>query len=214
MDEIKRVFSNVFPRDVAAVEPGGSIFVGDIRSLPLLRALHASVELEQAAPSLSTEEFERQVQKRMEQEEELVIDPRFFAWLPTALSKIGRVQVQLKRGSFTNELNAFRYDVTIYVGDGVERPTGGDWLPITGDWDGDVDEADGVGIYNKTTGTMFLVDDATQGVGAGSAPADYTIFMDPTGGAMWYHADFVKPAWRSSLTEGHKIGRHIFYHPN
>ena len=38
--------------------------------------------------------------------------------------------------------------------------------------------------------------------------------MDPTGGAMWYHADFVEPSWRSSLTEGHKIGRHIFYHPN
>ena len=37
---------------------------------------------------------------------------------------------------------------------------------------------------------------------------------DPTGGAMWYHADFVAPSWRSSLTEGHKIGRHIFYHPN
>ncbi len=34
---------------------------------------------------------------------------------------------------------------------------------------------------------------------------------DPTGGALWYHADYVDPAWRKSLVEGPKIGRHIFY---
>lgn len=34
---------------------------------------------------------------------------------------------------------------------------------------------------------------------------------DPTGGALWYHADYVSPKWRSSFVEGPKIGRHIFY---
>lgn len=34
---------------------------------------------------------------------------------------------------------------------------------------------------------------------------------DPTGGAYWYHADYVAPAWRKQLRRGPKIGRHIFY---
>jgi len=34
---------------------------------------------------------------------------------------------------------------------------------------------------------------------------------DPTGGALWYHADYVNPNWRGSFVEGPKIGRHIFY---
>jgi spore germination cell wall hydrolase CwlJ-like protein len=35
---------------------------------------------------------------------------------------------------------------------------------------------------------------------------------DPTEGALLYHADYVKPHWRSAFVEGPKIGRHIFYH--
>jgi spore germination cell wall hydrolase CwlJ-like protein len=28
---------------------------------------------------------------------------------------------------------------------------------------------------------------------------------------LWYHADYVAPAWRRSLTEVQQIGAHIFY---
>ncbi len=34
---------------------------------------------------------------------------------------------------------------------------------------------------------------------------------DPTAGALWYHADYVKPSWRKEFERGPKIGRHIFY---
>ena len=34
---------------------------------------------------------------------------------------------------------------------------------------------------------------------------------DPTEGALWYHADYVKPYWRTVFARGPKIGRHIFY---
>ncbi len=37
---------------VEAVAPGGFIFIGDVRSLPLLKALHASVELHKAEAGL------------------------------------------------------------------------------------------------------------------------------------------------------------------
>jgi spore germination cell wall hydrolase CwlJ-like protein len=35
--------------------------------------------------------------------------------------------------------------------------------------------------------------------------------QDPTDGALWYHADYVKPIWRKALKRGPKIGQHIFY---
>ena len=41
--------------------------------------------------------------------------------------------------------------------------------------------------------------------------AYYGASSDPTGGALWYHADYVAPWWRASLAEGPIIGRHIFY---
>ena len=34
---------------------------------------------------------------------------------------------------------------------------------------------------------------------------------DPTGGALWYHADHVDPYWSRRMMRYAKIGRHIFY---
>jgi spore germination cell wall hydrolase CwlJ-like protein len=34
---------------------------------------------------------------------------------------------------------------------------------------------------------------------------------DPTGGALWYHADYTNPDWRKDFQRARKIGRHIFY---
>ncbi len=34
---------------------------------------------------------------------------------------------------------------------------------------------------------------------------------DPTGGALWYHADHVAPDWDMDIIRQAKIGRHIFY---
>lgn len=34
---------------------------------------------------------------------------------------------------------------------------------------------------------------------------------DPTDGAMWYHADYVQPDWRTKFAAGPTIGQHIFY---
>ncbi|MGH8553649.1 MAG: cell wall hydrolase, partial [Methylococcales bacterium] len=34
---------------------------------------------------------------------------------------------------------------------------------------------------------------------------------DPTGGALWYHADYSNPTWGRAFRRGPKIGRHIFY---
>ena len=114
-----------------AVAPGGTIFLGDVRGLPMLGAYQSSVQLFQASDELPIEALASRVRRLLRHEEELVIDPHFFAWLKTRLPKIGRVQVQLKRGAFANELNAFRYDVTLHVGEASamaeEEATWLDW---------------------------------------------------------------------------------------
>ena len=113
MDYLMKVLAG----SVKAVAPGGTIFVGDVRSLPLLQTYQSSVQVFQAADDDELDTVRSKVQRLMRQEEELVIHPQFFNWLRKALPGIADVQVQLKRGSFTNELNAFRYDVTLYVGE-------------------------------------------------------------------------------------------------
>ncbi|MDM8560649.1 amino acid adenylation domain-containing protein [Candidatus Parabeggiatoa sp. HSG14] len=97
------------------VKPGGYIFVGDIRNLPLLKAYHASIQLYQAPDSLTRLELQQRVQKRMAQEEELVVDPTFFKALKS-LFPINNLQIHLKQGIHDNELTRFRYNVILQVG--------------------------------------------------------------------------------------------------
>ena len=101
---------------VRALAHGGHLFIGDVRSLPLLEMFHASVELHQAPENLDAAEFTRRVRSRVAREEELVIAPAFFHALAGHLPQISQVEVQLKPGRFHNEITRFRYDALIRVG--------------------------------------------------------------------------------------------------
>jgi SAM-dependent methyltransferase len=98
------------------VRDGGTVFLGDVRSLPLNEAFHASVELKRAPIDLSSHELRRRIRLRLERENELVVDPRFFRVLRHHLPVIRRVGVVLKRGRHANEMNCFRYDVLLGIG--------------------------------------------------------------------------------------------------
>jgi amino acid adenylation domain-containing protein/non-ribosomal peptide synthase protein (TIGR01720 family) len=120
-------FLQVIENAVKSVRPGGHIFIGDIRSLPLLETFHASVQLSQALDSVTKSELRERVKRYLGHEEELVIDPAFFHALKQYLPGIGRVEIQLKRGSHHNELTKFRYDVVLHIGDD-EESTDIKWL--------------------------------------------------------------------------------------
>ncbi|HEY9283907.1 MAG TPA: amino acid adenylation domain-containing protein, partial [Pyrinomonadaceae bacterium] len=98
------------------VRPGGLIFVGDVRSLPLLEAFHFSVQLQQASPALPVVQLQQRVRKQLAQEDELVLDPAFFAALGAHLPQLGGARLLLKRGRHLNELTRFRYDAVLRVG--------------------------------------------------------------------------------------------------
>src|SRR4030095_10958919 len=126
LDYLMRVLEGA----VRVVSPGGFIFVGDVRNLPLLETFHTAVELHRAAEALPTERLRQRVYKKMVQEKELVLDPDFFRALHQHLPQIGQVQVQLKRGCSHNELTQFRYDVILSVGAEAAVEVDHPWL----DW--------------------------------------------------------------------------------
>ncbi|MGC2694589.1 MAG: alpha/beta fold hydrolase, partial [Candidatus Angelobacter sp.] len=102
---------------VEALQPGGAVFVGDVRSYPLLESFHTSVQLYQAADSLACDALWNRVQKDWSEERELAIDPKFFLGLPERIPQIRRVEINLKRDRAHNELTCFRYDVVLHVGE-------------------------------------------------------------------------------------------------
>ncbi|MGH7586664.1 MAG: amino acid adenylation domain-containing protein, partial [Gemmatimonadales bacterium] len=101
---------------VGAVRPGGHVFVGDVRSLELWEAFHASVEVARAAAGTQREEVREWVGRRLRQEPELVVTAELFAELATRIAGVTAVEVQVKRGRSENELTRFRYDVVLEVG--------------------------------------------------------------------------------------------------
>ena len=106
---------------IKSVRPGGAIFLGDLRSFPLLETYHVSVETYRSFPSLRQKEIRQRVRSAIDIEEELAVDPRSFVFLQHRSPGISCVRVEPKRDAAENELTKFRYDVTIFVNGGINN---------------------------------------------------------------------------------------------
>lgn len=104
----------VLEEAVRVLAPGGFIFVGDVRSLPLLPAFHASVQLHQAPPILTRSQLQQRVRRAMFEETELVIEPALFHNLHSRFPQISHVEIQLSRGRYHNEMTQFRYNALLH----------------------------------------------------------------------------------------------------
>jgi amino acid adenylation domain-containing protein/thioester reductase-like protein len=124
----------VLEKVLQVVEPGGSIFIGDVRSYSLLPAFATWVELHQINDDQEITELHRRIQTRLQQEEELTLEPEFFHALQHRYPEITQVHVRVKEGKFINELTQFRYDVLLQVApitvSSVNTPPEPEWL----DW--------------------------------------------------------------------------------
>jgi amino acid adenylation domain-containing protein len=101
---------------VNSAAPGGRIFIGDVRSLPLLETFHTSIELSQANSIDSCRRLSDRVKSRVMEERELAVDPRLFLALSKEIPQITGVEALLKRGRNHNELNRCRYDLILHLG--------------------------------------------------------------------------------------------------
>jgi len=90
--------TKVLENAVNIVKPGGHVFVGDVRSLPLLPAFATSVELFQAGDEVSVGELRDRIQRRIQLEQELRLSPAYFLFLQRRSLKISRVEIQPRCG--------------------------------------------------------------------------------------------------------------------
>ncbi len=120
------------------VRDGGHIFLGDVRHGSLLEPFHLSVELPRLDGSSSVEALRLRVLAKMQQEQELVVDPAFFYVLPAKMAAISGAEVWLRQGKNSNEMTRFRYDAILEVRG--NQPTSTpiaweDWTQMGLQWD-------------------------------------------------------------------------------
>jgi len=121
--------SEVLGRAVRAVRPGGVVYVGDVRSLPLLGLFSTSLELFRAPTALGIPEVRERIARRIAKQDELLLSPAYFLDWGRAHPGVADVCIEPKRGRFTNEFSAYRYEVVIHVGERREllAPRWIDW---------------------------------------------------------------------------------------
>ena len=117
-----RYLGGVLSAAARLVDSGGTIVVGDVRSRPLLAAFAASVEMHHR-PGRSLGAVRDAASLRAAAEEELVVDPTFFAAWAATQSRPVRVVVRPKTLRHDTEMARFRYDVAL-VFDGAAPTVG------------------------------------------------------------------------------------------
>ncbi|MFO1417363.1 MAG: amino acid adenylation domain-containing protein [Methylotetracoccus sp.] len=134
-DYLERVLQSVIP----LLDPDrGTVFVGDVRHLGLVHPFHVAAELHRAAPDARLADVCLRADAAERQEDELLLDPRYFLALGRRFSAFGSVDVRPRRGRHANEMNEFRYDVVLRrridapVGECLERAWGVDFATLDG----------------------------------------------------------------------------------
>src|ERR1700722_19269666 len=65
---------DVLQNAIRVTKPEGHVFIGDVRSLPLLQAFHASVQFDRCGDTTSMGEVNRWLMRAIRNEKELVLD--------------------------------------------------------------------------------------------------------------------------------------------
>ncbi|HHH30755.1 MAG TPA: LLM class flavin-dependent oxidoreductase, partial [Polyangiaceae bacterium] len=111
-DYLTKVLSDA----ASKVADGGRIFVGDVRSAAHERLMMTALEMHQAPGHLPAADLRDRVERRLQQQSELLLSARYFEQVVQDVDRISAVEYQLKRGTADNEMTRFRYDVVLHVG--------------------------------------------------------------------------------------------------
>jgi amino acid adenylation domain-containing protein len=125
VDYLRRVIEEA----ARVLNPGGFIFLGDVRSFPMLESLHAEIQLAKAPGDLPVSELPALIHRHLQQERELLVDPAFFRALRQRLPRLGRVAVTPKRGRAHNELTRYRYQVSLQFDTIEPAAPAAQWIP-------------------------------------------------------------------------------------
>lgn len=123
----------VLEQALRVTREGGHIFIGDVRSLPLLEAYHTSVQLHRAAAETPLAQLQNRISQSLWNEKELVLDPNLFEDLARRSPKLARAEITPKIGAYDNELSRFRYDVILHLGPKQRMAQPELWLSLAED---------------------------------------------------------------------------------
>ncbi|MDH5548218.1 MAG: amino acid adenylation domain-containing protein [Gammaproteobacteria bacterium] len=123
-------FADVLRKALDVLAPGGSIFVGDVRHLGLLEAFHTAVYLGHTPDERPSPRMRNSILNQIDNDKELVIDPRFFNLFQQNTAELAHVQILPKRGDYQNELSQYRYDVVLHSDKSLKYYTPDSWT----DW--------------------------------------------------------------------------------
>ena len=99
---------------VSSTKPGGTIILGDIRSLELME-LYILEKMRQNNLDANNLEQHLNTFYYKSRDAEITLSPNFFYSLQTSIKNISHIDINVKHGSYVNELNYFRYDVIIHI---------------------------------------------------------------------------------------------------
>jgi len=108
--------TRVLDRAARLVRPGGRIYVGDVRSLPLFPVFASSVELFRASDEMTVGGLRDLIRKRIGREQELLASPAYFRLLSRQIAKIVGVEIRPLRGNAVNEMSGYRYQAILHIG--------------------------------------------------------------------------------------------------
>ncbi|MFI6442941.1 amino acid adenylation domain-containing protein [Streptomyces sp. NPDC050759] len=126
----------VMDQCIGAIEDGGKVFAGDIRNLDL--EIPFQVSLLQAAGRFEGSEsaLRDRIAIAVEAENELLISPAYFTRLAARHPRVSHVEVMPKRGRARTEMNCYRYDVVLHIGEPPRTLTPPEWHT----WDTGIEE--------------------------------------------------------------------------
>ncbi|MER6774790.1 amino acid adenylation domain-containing protein, partial [Streptomyces bacillaris] len=176
--------------------PGGSLFLGDVRNLRLLRAFDTAVHARQLGKGDDAAVLRQAVEQSVVLEKELLVDPDFFVVLARELDDAVNIDIRLKRGRHHNELSRHRYDVVLRkrAAGGTRQADEQDTTSLR--WGHDVSDLESIATRLATEGPARLrVTDlpnarvagevaAWRALSAGSSVAGVQRLLGETGGGV------------------------------
>ncbi|RMX18764.1 amino acid adenylation domain-containing protein [Legionella jordanis] len=97
---------------IKATKPGGVLLIGDVRSLELLEVF---LSIKHACHHPEKNEVCPSHLYYKSRDAEIVLSPLFFYALKEQFKRISWVDINVKHGDYSNELNYFRYDVILHI---------------------------------------------------------------------------------------------------
>lgn len=99
---------------ITATQAGGTIIIGDVRSLELMD-LYLLEKMRSHAANIANCHLNLSSLYYKSKDTEIVLSPLFFHALKNTIPRISHVDISVKHGQYRNELNYFRYDVILHI---------------------------------------------------------------------------------------------------